>query len=90
MALTAIKEHPTKNDISVWESHLQFEAGNTYLFSLIELENTYTTLLTLDIQCAFPIENVEEKDNYGYISVKDIISYFGDDKWNEFKTNGNA
>ncbi len=86
-ALTAIKEHPTISDIPVCEyDNYIIEEGHTYLFSLDKLNSGFFSLLNPDKQSAFPIENVEEKDQYGYLSVKDVISYFGEDKWNEFKT----
>ncbi len=86
IALTEVKEHPTISDILVAErENYIIEEGHTYLFSLYKLNNGSFCLLTPDKQSAFPVENAEEKDQFGYLSVKDVISYFGEDKWNEFK-----
>lgn len=87
IALTAVKEKPTISDIPVDENeNYIIEEGQTYLFSLYKLDSGSFCLLNPDKQSAFPVENVEEKDQFGCLSVKDVISYFGDDKWNEFKT----
>ena len=85
IALTEVKEHPTISDILVAErENYIIEEGHIYLFSLYKLNDGSFTLLTPDTQSAFPVENVEEKDQFGCISAKDVISYFGEDKWNEF------
>lgn len=86
IALTKVKEHPTISDIPVDENeNYIIEEEHTYLFSLYKLDSGSFCLLNPDKQSAFPIENVEEKDQYGYLSAKDVISYFGDDKWKEFE-----
>ncbi len=86
IALSKVKEHPTISDISVAEDeNYILEEEHTYLLSLHKLDSGSFCLLNPDKQSAFPVENAEEKDQYGYLSVKDVISYFGEDKWNEFK-----
>ena len=86
IALTKVKEQPTISDIPVCEyENYILEEGHTYLFSLDKLDSGFFCLLNPDKQSAFPVENVEEKDQFGYLSVKDVISYFGEDKWNEFR-----
>lgn len=74
----------SSNVIPIMEGMPQIKVGETYLFSLLEFEGKDPCIMNPD-QSIISIQDPSAKDIYGYISPKDIISYFGEDKWNEFK-----
>ena len=71
--------------ITVAEETPEIEIGETYLFSLRVFEGTDPCIMNPD-QSVINLRESLAKDVYGYISAKDIISYFGEDKWSAFRS----
>ena len=102
--LKVVKENNVygwEEGIRVWEDAIEYEIGETYLFTLCKREgvpplwmNLYQSLYSIDDPLrklshkSDKIYYTEDKDEYGepLISVKDIILEFGEEKWNEFAT----
>ncbi|MDD4113556.1 MAG: hypothetical protein PHC56_11085 [Herbinix sp.] len=55
----------------------------TYLFVLNQYEETMPTLVNME-QGVYDIRDPLKKDWFSILSAKDIISSFGEDKWDEF------
>lgn len=70
--------------IPLMEDMPEIKIGETYLFALYQYEDTAPTLLNLE-QSVFDLHELDKKDRFSFISVKDVISYFGKDKWEEFQ-----
>lgn len=66
----------------------EIEIGETYLFSLGVFEGTDPCLMNQDqgVICVSDLNSAVAKDIYGYVSAKDIISYFGNEKWTAFES----
>ena len=66
----------------------EIEIGETYLFSLGVFEGTDPCLMNVDqgVICVSDLNSAVAKDIYGYVSAKDIISYFGNEKWTAFES----
>jgi len=65
----------------------ELEIRSTYLFSLMEFSGTDPCLMNPE-QGVIKIDEINKasvKDEYGYISVKDMISYFGYEKLADFE-----
>lgn len=65
------------------------EIGGLYLFSLAVFEGTDPCLIGSQQQAVIKLNSINDalvKDEYGYISGKDIISYFGEEKWEAFES----
>jgi hypothetical protein len=73
-----------KANIPLLAGMLELDIGRTYLFVLHQYEDTMPTLLTPS-QGVYTVDNPEQKDILSLVSLKDIISYFGDDKWSAFE-----
>ena len=60
--------------------------GETYLFSLGTFEDSSvaSALVNLD-QGVYTLQDASKKDKFSYVSAKDLISYFGEDKWTDFQ-----
>jgi len=56
------------------------EVGETYLFVLRQYED-YPLILLSNIQSIYPLDKPAENNP---ITIQDIISYFGEDKWDDF------
>lgn len=83
--LQALKTKTTSsNVIPIMEGMPQIKVDEIYLFSLRVFEGTDPCIMN-PYQSIISIQDPSAKDIYGYISTKDIISYFGEDKWDEFK-----
>ncbi|MCM1307522.1 MAG: hypothetical protein NC223_02865 [Butyrivibrio sp.] len=61
----------------------EINIGDTYLFVLYQYEDAIPTLVNPE-QGIYKIDDPLEKDIYSYVSPKEIISYFGEDKWTAF------
>lgn len=76
------------NGITVAQDMPEIKIGETYLFSLRVFDGTDPCLMNPD-QGIIKVSELSEavvKDEYGYISAKDMISYFGEEKWSAFKS----
>lgn len=62
----------------------ELDIGRTYLFVLHQYEDTMPTLVNPP-QGVYAIDKPEQKDVLSLVSLKDIISDFGDDKWSAFE-----
>lgn len=69
--------------IPVMEGTPDIEIGKTYLFVLYQYKDKMPTPLNLK-QGVYRLDDPLKKDAYSYVSPKEIISYFGDDKWTAF------
>ncbi len=74
--------------ITVTSNMPEIEIGETYLFSLGVFEGTDPCLMNQDqgVICVSDLNSAVAKDIYGYVSAKDIISYFGNEKWTAFES----
>lgn len=61
----------------------KMEIGESYLFVLYQYEDTMPTPVNPE-QGMYKLDDPLEKDVFSYVSPKDIISYFGEDKWTAF------
>ncbi|MBD5158483.1 MAG: hypothetical protein HDT13_12720 [Butyrivibrio sp.] len=61
----------------------KMEIGENYLFVLYQYEDTMPTPVNPE-QGMYKLDDPLEKDVFAYVSPKDIISYFGEDRWTEF------
>lgn len=59
------------------------DIDQTYLFILYQYEGAMPTPLNPK-QGVYKIDDPLQKDAYSYVSPKEIISYFGEDKWTAF------
>ena len=75
----ALKEKADEG-IPLVEKRPDLALGQTYLFVLYQYENAIPTLVNPD-QGAFSIDDPLAKDVFSYVSAKEIISFFGEDKW---------
>lgn len=69
--------------IPVMEGTPDIDIDQTYLFILYQYEGAMPTPLNLK-QGVYKIDDPLQKDAYSYVSPKEIISYFGEDKWTAF------
>lgn len=76
--------------ITVAEDMPEIKIGETYLFSLAVFEGTDPCLCLMNpdqgVISVSDLNSTVVKDKYGCISAKDIISYFGDEKWTAFES----
>ena len=72
-----------KKEIPVMEDMPKIEIDETYLFVLYQYEDKMPTLINPE-QGMYKLDAPLEKDVFSYVSPKDIISYFGEDRWTEF------
>jgi hypothetical protein len=84
--LSALGED-AKNGIPIMEGMPEIKIGETYLFVLYQYKDTMPTLVNVG-QGVYELHDPLAKDQYSFVSPKDIISYFGKDKWEEFKEKG--
>ncbi len=61
----------------------KMEIGETYLLVLYQYEDTMPTPVNPG-QGMYKLDDPLQKDAYSYVSPKEIISYFGEDKWTAF------
>lgn len=64
----------------------EINIGETYLFTLFKADDYHAASLVNPGQSFTSLTDPLSKDQYGYISAIDIISYFGKDKLEEFET----
>ncbi len=67
----------------------KMEIGETYLLVLYQYEDTMPTPVNPG-QGMYKLDDPLQKDTYSYVSPKEIISYFGEDKWTAFISEENA
>lgn len=65
--------------IPLCEDSPELEIGQTYLFVLYEYEKGKTVIVNPD-QCAFTLADPLAADTFGFVSAKDILSFFGEEK----------
>jgi hypothetical protein len=80
----ALRGDCAKANIPLLAGMPELDIGQTYLFVLHQHEDTMPTLLTPS-QGVYTVDDPEQKDVLSLVSLKDIISYFGDDKWSAFE-----
>lgn len=80
----AVLGNRASEGISLLEGMPEMEIGQTYLFVLYQYEDTMPTLINVE-QGIYEIDAPLEKDEYSYVSPKEIISSFGEDKWTAFE-----
>ena len=85
--LRVLGERASKG-ITVTSNMPEIEIGETYLFSVGVFEGTDPCLMNVDqgVICVSDLNLAVAKDIYGYVSAKDIISYFGNEKWTAFES----
>lgn len=74
--------------ITIEDDMPELEIGGLYLFSLGVFEGTDPCLMSPE-QGVIKVSEINDalvKDEYGLISAKDIISYFGEEKWTAFES----
>ena len=84
--LAALGEDAEKR-IPIMEGMPEIKIGETYLFVLYQYKDTMPTLVNVE-QGVYELHDPLAKDKYSFISPKDIISYFGEDKWKMFQEKG--
>ena len=75
--------------IPIMDGSPNLEIGQTYLFVLCQYSDTMPTLVNVQ-QGAYGIDDPLAKDDYSYVSLKEIISSFGEDNWVAFESYKNA
>lgn len=75
--------------IPVMEGTPDIDIGETYLFVLYQYKDKMPTPLNLK-QGVYQIDDPLKKDAYSYVSPKEVISYFGEDKWTAFVSGKDA
>lgn len=85
--LRVLGERASKG-ITVTSNMPEIEIGEKYLFSLGVFEGTDPCLMNVDqgVICVSDLNSAVAKDKYGYVSAKDIISNFGNEKWTAFES----
>lgn len=76
-------EEETQKVIPIIKGKPNIIIGETYLFVLYQYEDTMPTLVNME-QGVYQTEDPLKKDWFSFVSAKEIISYFGEDKWNDF------
>ena len=76
-------EEETKKLITFVKGRPNITIDETYLFVLSQYEETMPTLVNME-QGVYDTRDPHKKDWYSILSAKDIISSFGEDKWDEF------
>ncbi|NLZ82336.1 MAG: hypothetical protein GX915_01565, partial [Clostridiales bacterium] len=76
-------EEETKKLITFVKGRPNITIDETYLFVLSQYEETMPTLVNME-QGVYDTRDPHKKDWYSFFSAKDIISSFGEDKWDEF------
>jgi len=79
----AVLGKDAEKGIPVMSERPEVVIGRTYLFVLYQYENTIPTPLNLD-QGIFDLRNPFEE--HPHMTAKDVISSFGQDKWDTFWT----
>ena len=62
----------------------EIQIGESYLLALYQYQDTIPTLINVE-QGIFDTREPLTKDSYSNVSLKDVVSFFGADKWNEFE-----
>lgn len=74
-----VLEEEEQKDIPIIKGRPNILIDETYLFVLYQYEDTMPTLVNME-QGVYQIEDPLKKDWYSFVSAKEIISYFGEDK----------
>lgn len=75
--------------IPIMDGSPNLEIGQTYLFVLYQYSDAMPTLVNVQ-QGVYGIDDPLAKDDYSYVSLKEIISSFGKDNWVAFESYKNA
>ncbi len=75
--------------IPIMDGSPNLEIGQTYLFVLYQYSDTMPTLVNVQ-QGVYGIDDPLNKDDHSYVSLKEIISSFGEDNWVAFESYKNA
>lgn len=75
--------------IPIMDGSPNLEIGQTYLFVLYQYSDTMPTLVNVQ-QGVYGIDDPLAKDDHSYVSLKEIISSFGEDNWVAFESYKNA
>lgn len=78
-----------KKEIPIMVGMPNIEIGKIYLFVLYQYKDAMPTLVNPK-QGVYTIDDPLKRDAYSYVSPKEIISYFGEDKWTAFISEENA
>ncbi len=80
----ALRGDRAKAEIPLLAGMPELDIGQTYLFVLHQYEDTMPTLVNTS-QGVYAVDDPEHKDVLSLVSLKDIISYFGDEEWSAFE-----
>lgn len=83
--LTALGEDAA-DGIPLMEGMPIIDVGESCLFVLHQYENTIPTLVNVDQGVYDLIEPYGGEDEVSSITLQDIISFFGEEQWNDFQT----
>ncbi len=81
--LTTLGQDSVKG-ISIMDDMPEIQIGESYLLALYQYQDTIPTLINVE-QGIFDTREPLTKDSYSNVSLKDVVSFFGADKWNEFE-----
>lgn len=84
--LAALGEDAEKG-ITIMNDMPQIKTDETYLFVLYQYKDTMPTLVNIE-QGLYELHNTFEKETNSLFTPKNIISYFGEGKWNELQEKG--
>lgn len=73
-----------KYGIPLLENAPSINIGETYLFVLYQYGDTIPTIINVD-QSVYETKRPLTKERYSNASFKDIISFFGEEKWADYK-----
>lgn len=85
----AVLGDKANKEIPIMDGSPNLEIGQTYLFVLYQYSDTMPTLINVQ-QGVYGIDDPLAKDDYSYVSLKEIISSFGEDNWVAFESYKNA
>ncbi len=84
--LASLAEY-AQSTICLMDDMPPIKIGETYLFALHQYEDHIPVLMSV-YQSVFELSDPLKKDEFSCFSVKEIISFFGEDKWKEFCAGG--
>lgn len=79
------KADMVSENICLVEDMPVIDKDRTYLFAICQLGDAMPTLTNAS-QSAFAADSPLVKDEYSYLSLKDIVSSYGADKWQAFQS----
>lgn len=81
----AVLGDKANKEIPIMDGSPNLEIGQTYLFVLYQYSDTMPTLVNVQ-QGVYGIDDPLTKDDHSYVSLKEIISSFGEDNWVAFES----